>query len=588
MTVAPSRLEPDQTASNAHTSTPFSPASLLRSSLGCFVVLTVAYVALSLFASPHAYLSTDVGGKTAALAAMTERGDWSTDIGYWAADNDPDGLAYAFAHTTLTDTGWWVNTTSLPMVLAARPLWALGGPQLILLIPMMAAAGAAVVAGRIQERLRPSGGRGAMWVVGLATPVTVYALDFWEHTIGVFLMSLGVLWVLDAAVSDVPLGDGLHVRRTVAAAGAGGAFGLAATMRQEALVYGFMAGLTLTVAVLLAQRAQAGWGRRVWALVPSAAMAFAALAVLVGNSVLEAWFYGSAFRSTRGVGAAAAAGADLRERIDASFTITLSPLNAIHPIATFFGLLILAGLAWLVIETRRQGDLRKPSLLLIGVAVVLGIRVLQSGPTFVPGLVPTTPLAVAGLGIGIVGRRDRLVAAMALGPLPLVYLTQYSAGAVPQWGGRYILTTGLLLVVLACAELPQRHLAVFRGLAIAGAVITATGVWFNAVRTNSLTDDFALVEEVADGDVVVWYDNVKAREAGPEVVEHRWLSTVGDAETDTVLAILHARSIDRFVYVDPVDDPVPTFDGFVARSDVGAWEMSPILRQRLTVFERTD
>ena len=59
---------------------------------------------------------------------------------------DPDGLAFPFAHTTKTENGWWVNTTSIPMVLAARPLWALGGPQLILLIPIMAAAGAAVVA----------------------------------------------------------------------------------------------------------------------------------------------------------------------------------------------------------------------------------------------------------------------------------------------------------------------------------------------------------------------------------------------------------------------------------------------------------
>jgi hypothetical protein len=582
MTVASSRPVEDRLAARR----PVSVSSWRSSASLAFVVLTAVYVVLSLFASPHAYLSTDVGGKTAALAAMMERGDWSTDIGYWAADADPEGLAYPFTHTSLTETGWWVNTTSLPMVLAARPLWAIGGAQLILLIPMMAAAGAAVVAGRIQQRLRPGGGRWAVWIVGLATPLVVYALDFWEHTLGVFLMALGSLWVLDAADP----GDGTDRaslgRATLIAGGAGLAFGLASTMRQEALVYGFVAGLTLAISSLIILGAKAGTGRRVRVLLPSAAMAVAALSVLAANSLLEAWFYGSAFRSTRSAGAAAAAGTELRERFDASFTITLSPINAIHPIATFFGLLLLAGMAWLMVEVRRGGELRRPGLFLIGIGAVLGLRVLQSGPSFVPGLLPTTPLAMAGLGLGVVGRPHRLVAAMALGPLPIVYLTQYSAGAVPQWGGRYILTTGLLLVVLACAELPDRHPGVFRALAIAGLMVTATGVWFNAVRTNSLADDFELLEQVADGDVVVWYDNVKAREGGPEVVEHRWISTVGGAETSTVLSILEAQSVDRFVYVDPVDEPTPSFEGFVARSDVGAWEMSSILRQRLTTFER--
>ena len=66
------------------------------------------------------------------------------------------------------------------------------------------------------------------WVLGLASPVAIYALDFWEHSVGLALMLWGVVVVLDV----------INTR-----AGRRGArwpallFGAAATMRQEALVY---------------------------------------------------------------------------------------------------------------------------------------------------------------------------------------------------------------------------------------------------------------------------------------------------------------------------------------------------------------
>lgn len=555
-----------------------------------FLVLTTLYFGLSLLGSPDAYLSTDVGGKTAALAAMIDRGDWSTDLGYWAEASDPDGSVYPFVHTTLTETGWWVNTTSLPMVLAARPLWAIGGPQLALLIPMMAAAGAAVVAGRIQMRIDPVSGRSAVWVVGLTTPVVVYALDFWEHTVGVLFMGLGVLLVIDTvqyAADPEETGVPGRTRRQVALAlGAGLAFGFAATMRQEAMIYGFVAGLVLTFELVVRhhRRTPSGLGRR---LLPSVAMAGGAIAMLLANAVVETLLYGSVFRSSRSVDAGAVAGTAFSERVDAAFTTTLSPINAVHPIATFFGIVIAAGLVWLTLAIRQGSDARLPAMVLFAMGMILALRVLRFGPSFVPGIVPTAPLVVLGAGLGWVTRTQRLVLVMALGPLPLVYLTQYAAGAVPQWGGRYMLVTGLLLVVLACVELPRIHQNAFRALVVAGVLVTASGVWFTADRTNSLAADFDLIDTVADGDVVVWFDPVRAREAGPAIIDQRWLSTVGDAEREMVLSVLDDESIDRFVYVDPIDDQQVTFEGFRAVSEVGQWELSPILQQRLTIFERT-
>ncbi len=543
------------------------------SSISAFVILMAVYFLLSLAGSPDAYLSSDVGGKTAALEAMVERGDWSPDLGYWAEASDPEGVVFPFANTTKTENGKWVNTTSLPMVLAARPLWALGGAQLALLIPMAAAAGSAVIAGRIQQRFDPLGRSQAIWVVGLATPVAVYALDFWEHSLGLFLMGLGVLLVIDCL--DQPL-----VSRAL---GAGAAFGLAATMRQEALIYGFIAGGLLVVELLRSRSRRKNLSND--ALV-CAAMAFGALAVLVANAMAERFLYGASLRSGRTVAATTSAGNNIGDRVDAAFTISLSPINGIDPIATAFGLAILGCLLWLVLAVIRGGDRRVPSALAIAIGSILLLRVVRFGPSFVPGVVPAAPLVVAGAVLGVRSAAHRTIALIALLPVPLVYLTQYVQGAVPQWGGRYLLLSGFLLVVVACSMLPTLDRKVFAGLAVAGLLVTLTGVWFNAERTNLLADDFDLIDSVANGDVVVWYDPFMAREAGPEMLEQRWLSSVGDRERTTVLDVFDDEDVDRFVYVDRTGADEPSFDGFVAASDVGAWELSQILNQRLTIFVR--
>jgi len=553
---------------------PKPPPTSPRPSLPqAFIVLMVIYFVLSLTGSADAYLSSDVGGKTAALEAMVDRGDWNPDLGYWAEASDPEGVVFPFANTTKTENGKWVNTTSLPMVLAARPLWAIGGARLALLIPMAAAAGAALVAGRLQQRLDPAGRSSAVWVVGLATPVAVYALDFWEHSLGVFLMGFGVLLLVES----------IDRRSMGRALGAGAAFGLAATMRQEALVYGFVAGTVLAVELFRGRSKQQSWSRDV---LICGSMAFGAVAMLVANAVAEIVLYGASLRSGRTVGATASAGNNIGDRVDAAFTITLSPLNGIDPIATGFGIVILAGLTWLLLAVLGDHDRRAPAALLIAIATVLLLRVARFGPSFVPGMVPAAPLVVAGAVLGIRSGAHRTMAVIALAPVPLVYLTQYVQGAVPQWGGRYLLFTGFLLVVVACSLLPVLDRAVFTGLVVAGLFVTSTGIWFNAERTNLLADDFELIDSVANGDVVVWYDPFMAREAGPAMLEQRWLSSVGDRERVAVLDVLHDEAVDRFVYIDRIGSDPASFGGFVAVSDIGEWELSPVLDQRLTIFTR--
>src|SRR3546814_19977146 len=65
------------------------------------------------------------------------------------------------------------------------------------------------------------------WVVGLASPMTVYALDFWEHAPGAALMVWAAVHMLDFARA---------VGRWWSPVTTGALLGAAATMRSEAFV----------------------------------------------------------------------------------------------------------------------------------------------------------------------------------------------------------------------------------------------------------------------------------------------------------------------------------------------------------------
>ncbi len=193
--------------------------------------MLVGYAALSVPMDPAGFLGTDTGAKVATLEHM-ERGDGTTpDVGYWAEEWDPEGTVHPLYQTYLTTDGTWVAVTTLPMLEVARPLYELGGYRLTLLLPMLGAVACAFAARAISTRV---GGDGwtAFWVVGAASPIVVYALDLWEHSIGVAAMVGGVALVLDV-VAERP--------GRWRALAAGGLFGVAATLRTEALVYALVA-----------------------------------------------------------------------------------------------------------------------------------------------------------------------------------------------------------------------------------------------------------------------------------------------------------------------------------------------------------
>ena len=84
---------------------------------------------------------------------------------------------------------------------------------------------------------------------------------------------------------------------------------------------------------------------------------------------------------------------------------------------------------------------------------------------FVPGLFVAFPLAIGAVLVRARGKAQ-LVVVVAVGALPLVWAFQYLGGAGPQWGGRYILTSGVLLGVVATVRLRDDLPVVARGLTV--------------------------------------------------------------------------------------------------------------------------
>ncbi len=532
-------------------------------------VLFLVLVALSLLTDGGGFLATDVGGKVATLEAMDRRGDLSPDLGYWAESADPDGSLYPMWSTTHVEDKW-VNATTLPMLYVALPLYQAGGVHLAGLIPILGTLLAAVGAWRLTREL---GGDGtlAFWIVGIASPATIYALDFWEHSLALGMMVWAVILALQGSRDE---------RGLTAALGAGLLFGAAAAMRQEALVYGFVTGAALGLRLLMARCPLS-------AILRGAMMAAGAVAMVVLNTVLEWAAIGSSARTGRSTGTATAAGGDLALRLKEAIMTGASPFAQGDLIFLPIALVV----AWLLVELGRrssQGDaaaVRPIIFALAGIAAVVILDLAAGGLRFVPGLAATTPVAL--LGVSQIGKDPdrRFVAAIALLSLPLVWLVQFTGGAAPQWGGRYILLSGTLLIAVATATLVSgQALKVLRGTAVAGLAITIIGAVWTVERTHSFGD---AMRTLADRDeaALVFHDPHLARGGGVLVLDEQWLVATGPEARQEAADALDALGITEvgFVQHDRGDDPL-TLPGWII-TDEATVHLVNDLHLKLTTLE---
>lgn len=522
------------------------------------LLLLAAYVGASLLCDPGGYLGTDTGGKVLTLEAMARRGDLVPDVGYWAAAEDPDAGLHPAYYTSRVGEHY-VNVTTLPMVIAAEPLYRVGGYRLALLVPMLAAVAVAYAARALARRLGASDRTAwwAFWLVGLASPVFVYALDFWEHAPGLACMAWAVVVALDA-IDDPRLWRGLLV---------GALFGAAATMRTESMVYALVTGVALAIALV---RSKPAWGRVLGCL---AGVAAGGVAVLAANEALERVLLGASLRSGRAAGAATGGGAGLAVRLREGMITTfgLFPSDATGDIVLGVLLVVFVVVA---ITTWRSRHL--VAVAFLSFALILFALRLVAGVGFVPGLLIASPVAILGALQWSTGSRTRFVLGVAGAALPVVWLFQYTGGAAPQWGGRYVLLSGLLATVVGVVNLERVERPLRVALVAMTVLVTVLGVGWLAVRSHRVAD-FARQLEARREPVVISTADFLLRETGPAIDGRAWLSTTGRKELPAALAIAQRRGYDEVALLERGRPAPPEVDGWTV---VG--------RQRLDLFDPGD
>jgi hypothetical protein len=525
-----------------------------RPAIACLLLLVV-YVGLSFLNDERGYLGTDTGGKVATLQVMAERGRLDPDVGYWAERWDPEGRLHPL-YSTLPIDGRWVQVTTLPALYAGLPLFELGGYRLALLVPMLGAVLSAL-GGRALARRLGADDRAAtavFWLVGLASPVTVYALDFWEHSLGVACIAWALTLLVDAAAG----------RRWVRAALAGVLFGLAATMRTEALVYGAVLTAATCLVILLARR------DRISAFVTGLSAAAGLAVVMVANYGLEQATVGGTLRSSRvGVAAdvASTATSTGASRAEEAVLTTLGLHPRLEASAYLLGAALLALLLMAVLRGR-SADPGPARLAMVGAAALYLVRA-ADGLGFVPGLVAAAPVAVVGAALGFGPRRWEWRLPLAvLAAMPLVWRLQFTGGASPQWAGRYVLPTTIVLVAIGAGRLGELEVWVRRGLVALAVGVTAFGVAWLSVRSHDVGRTGEALAKRPEPVLVSRIAHLFREEAHWYRAGERWLTVPTSAEEPLLAPLFDDAGVNRFGWIDLAGSEAPAIEGFRAGASV--------------------
>ena len=537
-----------------------------RPLLAC-VLLFAVYVGLSFANNTHGTLGTDTGGKVATLRTMESRGNLDPDVGYWAARWDPNGELHPLFYATHI-AGKWVNVTTLPVLYLAEPLYRAGGYRLALVLPMLGSVLAALAARALARRLGTHGWL-AFVVVGLLSPLAIYALDFWEHSIGVALMAWAVVLLVDID------GDGAG-RKWPRALGAGLLFGAAATMRTEALVYGAVA--TAAVCLVLLGRV-----RRLGPPVGVGLVVAAGLFLpLAGNFALEKATVGGTIRAARTSGTVAEAGSGARLRLQEGLltAVGLYPEVSWKSVAVGGALLLLVVFA---VRTVARGRDPGPAVVSGAGAAGLVAARFSAGVGFIPGMTAASPVAGVGLADGWSGTTGRLLVAIALVALPIVWAFQFLGGAYAQWGGRYVLMSGFLLTVVGAAALERMPRPAAVGALALAAAVTAFGLVWMSSRTHDVARAEATLYRRRDPVLISRVAHL-AREGGAyySYGGRPWLTAVTEQEQQAAVDVVRRAGAPGFAVVDDGTGRSPSFAGF-APSDVSHVEFLG-LRLRITSY----
>lgn len=509
------------------------------------LILLAVYIVLGLMKEPRAHMSTDTGMRAATILTMERNGGLAPDVEYWAQRWDSDGTAHPLAAGRMERA--WTGVGTLPTLYVERALLHLGGTRGPLLVPILGSVLTALGAWYLARRAQPNHSPpvAVFWIVGLGSPAAVYALDLWDHAIGLGMMTWGIAFLLDCRAPHEKL------RWWPRAVGAGLLLGAAMTLRAEVAVFS-MVTLGVVGLGLLAK------GRPKRALAVGALFALAFLVPILLNQALEQRAVGAVMRPTGGFSRGTPPGNVLdgvELRVD-NAVLTTFGMRAYNTSGVLVTAAALVGFLVLALRRARAGD-HLAKLAMAGVVFLYGAASVQ-GFGFIPSLFAAAPIALIGVlgvfrtfGSSVDWRSFRPHVAIALLSLPLVWLTSPTDGAAPQWGGRYVLMSGVLLTPVGIAALwpsPRWLRRCVVGLTVA---VTVFGVSFLFVRTHRVAAFMERIERRPE-QVLVSTEGFLWREGGSFYEpDRRWLiANGGSAGVANTASIVRRAGYETFALIE--------------------------------------
>lgn len=225
----------------------------------------------------------------------------------------------------------------------------------------------------------------------------------------------------------------------------------------------------------------------------------------------------------------------------------------------------------LAVRASARGDQRLAVVCLVAVGAA-HLAASVNGLGFVPGALVAFPVALVALLVPPSDVPGRLLVAMAVAAMPLVFLVQPIQGAGPQWGGRYLLTSSLVLGVVGLLRLWARAAALRTGVVALSALVTVLGVAWLGVRSHSTEQFFDDVIEQAEP-VLIARQAFLLREAGPELMGRRWLTVADEDAFAAAVDVARATGEERFSVIEweapaPPEEVLPADVSEVRRSEL--------------------
>jgi hypothetical protein len=316
---------------------------------------------------------------------------------------------------------------------------------------------------------------------------------------------------------------------------------------------------------------------------------------LIANNALERAVLGSAFRANRATQTVTGAGASEGSRIEEA-VLTGTGLQPAQELSSYaVGLALLALFVVFALRAAR-GDDRVARICAVAIAALYLIR-FSAGLGFLPGLIATTPLAAIGLALGWRPRRSspdedtgwfdaRGIVTIAVVALPVVWALQFTGGAGPQWGGRYILPSGFLLGVVGVSRLPILATWAQRALIALAAVVTLFGAAWLSERSHDVARTAQALTNRPEAVVVSRLAHLP-REAGWYAADRRWLTAVTDAHESRAAQVVADAGLPSFVVVERASTRPPRqFAGWIADPTSSTLRYFSGVELRLTTYVR--